>query len=39
MGVDRLAIDPRYAANVHMLAGTEYARNDWNPILRSTDDG
>ncbi|MES2349751.1 MAG: cellulose binding domain-containing protein [Pseudomonadota bacterium] len=39
MGVDSLAIDPRNAANVYMLAGIEYASNGKTAILRSTDYG
>jgi xyloglucan-specific exo-beta-1,4-glucanase len=39
MGVDSLAIDPRNAANVYMLAGTEYISNGKTAILRSTDYG
>ncbi|WP_177307560.1 cellulose binding domain-containing protein [Pseudoduganella namucuonensis] len=39
MGVESLAIDPRNAANVYMLAGTEYSSNGKTAILRSTDYG
>jgi xyloglucan-specific exo-beta-1,4-glucanase len=39
MGVESLAIDPRNAANVYMLAGTEYFNSGKTAILRSTDYG
>ena len=39
MGVESLAIDPRNAANVYMLAGTDYFNNGKTAILRSTDYG
>ncbi len=39
MGVESLAIDPKNAANVYMLAGTEYLNNGKTAILRSTDYG
>lgn len=39
MGVESLAIDPRNAANVYMLVGTEYFSNGKTAILRSTDYG
>ena len=39
MGVESLAIDPRNAANLYMLAGTEYFNNGKTAILRSTDYG
>ena len=39
MGVESLAIDPRNAANVYMLAGTDYASNGKTAIMRSTDYG
>jgi hypothetical protein len=39
MGVESLAIDPRNAANVYMLAGTEYFSNGKSAIIRSTDYG
>ena len=39
MGVESLAVDPKNAANVYMLAGTEYFSNGKTAILRSTDYG
>lgn len=39
MGVESLAIDPKNAAYVYMLAGTEYFSNGKTAILRSTDYG
>ena len=39
MGVESLAIDPRNAAIVYILAGTEYSSNGKTAILRSTDYG
>ena len=39
MGVESLAVDPKNAANVYMLAGTEYYNNGQTAILRSTDYG
>jgi len=39
MGVDSIAIDPRNAANVYMLAGTPYFNGGKTAILRSTDYG
>ncbi|MFJ1468493.1 cellulose binding domain-containing protein [Massilia orientalis] len=39
MGVESLAIDPRNAAIVYMLAGTDYASSGKTAILRSTDYG
>jgi xyloglucan-specific exo-beta-1,4-glucanase len=39
MGVESLAIDPRNAANVYMLAGTSYFSNGKTAILRSSDYG
>ncbi|MDQ1919197.1 exo-alpha-sialidase [Massilia pseudoviolaceinigra] len=39
MGVESLAIDPRNAANVYMLAGTDYFSSGKTAILRSTDYG
>jgi xyloglucan-specific exo-beta-1,4-glucanase len=39
MGVESLAIDPRNAANVYMLAGTEYFNGGKTAILHSTDYG
>lgn len=39
MGVESLAIDPHNAANVYMLAGTEYFNSGKTAILRSTDYG
>ncbi|MEO5933783.1 MAG: exo-alpha-sialidase, partial [Duganella sp.] len=39
MGVESLAIDPRNAAIVYILAGTEYFSNGKTAILRSTDYG
>jgi xyloglucan-specific exo-beta-1,4-glucanase len=38
-GVESLAIDPRNAANVYMLVGTEYFSNGKTAILRSSDYG
>ena len=39
MGVDSLAVDPRNAANLYMLAGTDYSSGGKTAILRSTDYG
>ena len=39
MGVESLAIDPRHAANVYLLAGTSYFSNGKTAILRSSDYG
>jgi photosystem II stability/assembly factor-like uncharacterized protein len=39
LGIESLAIDPRNAANVYMLAGTSYFSNGKTAILRSTDYG
>ena len=39
MGVESLAIDPRNAANLYMLVGTEYFSGGKTAILRSTDYG
>lgn len=39
MGVESLAIDPRNAANLYMLAGTEYFNGGKTAILHSTDYG
>ncbi len=39
MGVEALAIDPKNAANVYMLAGTSYYNNGKTAILRSSDYG
>ena len=39
LGVESLAIDPRNAANLYMLVGTEYFNGGKTAILRSTDYG
>jgi xyloglucan-specific exo-beta-1,4-glucanase len=39
LGVESLAVDPRNAANVYMLAGTSYFNNGKTAILRSSDYG
>jgi hypothetical protein len=39
MGIESIAIDPRNAANVYMLAGTPYFSGGKTAILRSTDYG
>ena len=39
MGIDSLAVDPRNAAIVYMLAGTDYASSGKTAILRSNDYG
>jgi hypothetical protein len=39
LGVESLAVDPRNAAHVVMLAGTSYFNNGKTAILRSTDYG
>jgi xyloglucan-specific exo-beta-1,4-glucanase len=39
LGVESLAIDPRNAANLYMLAGTEYFNGGKTAILHSTDYG
>ncbi|CAN7735746.1 cellulose binding domain-containing protein [Duganella sp. LjRoot269] len=39
MGVEALAIDPKNAANVYMLAGTSYYNNGQTAIMRSSDYG
>ena len=39
MGVESVAIDPKNAANVYILAGTSYLSNGKTTILRSTDYG
>jgi len=39
MGVESIAIDPKNAANVYMLTGTEYFNNGKTAIMRSTDYG
>ncbi|HEX8405521.1 MAG TPA: cellulose binding domain-containing protein [Duganella sp.] len=39
MGIESLAVDPRNAANVYMLAGTSYYNNGKTAVLRSTDYG
>jgi photosystem II stability/assembly factor-like uncharacterized protein len=39
MGIESLAVDPRNAANVYLLAGTSYFSNGKTAILRSSDYG
>ncbi|MEO7577502.1 MAG: exo-alpha-sialidase, partial [Massilia sp.] len=39
LGIESLAIDPKNAANVYMLAGTSYFSGGKTAILRSTDYG
>jgi xyloglucan-specific exo-beta-1,4-glucanase len=39
LGVDSLAVDPKNAANVYLLAGISYFNNGKTAILRSTDYG
>lgn len=39
LGVDSLAIDPKNAANIYLLAGTSYFNNGKTAILRSTNYG
>lgn len=39
LGVDSLAVDPRNAANVYLLAGTSYLKHGRTAILRSNDYG
>jgi hypothetical protein len=39
MGIESLAIDPRNAANVYLLAGTSYFSSGKTAILRSSDYG
>ncbi|MES2163706.1 MAG: cellulose binding domain-containing protein [Pseudomonadota bacterium] len=39
MGIESLAVDPRHAANVYLLAGTSYFSNGKTVILRSSDYG
>ncbi|MFP5390980.1 MAG: cellulose binding domain-containing protein [Gammaproteobacteria bacterium] len=39
LGIESLAVDPKNAANVYMLAGTAYFNNGKTAILRSNDYG
>ncbi|MRW91857.1 exo-alpha-sialidase [Duganella sp. FT80W] len=39
LGIESLAVDPRNAANVYLLAGTSYFSNGKTAILRSSDYG
>ena len=39
MGIDSMAVDPKNAANIVMLAGTDYFSNGRTAILRSTNYG
>jgi hypothetical protein len=39
MGIDSMAVDPKNAANVVMLAGTSYSSNGKTAIMRSTNYG
>ncbi|WP_395407491.1 PEP-CTERM sorting domain-containing protein [Pseudoduganella sp. UC29_106] len=39
MGVESVAVDPKNAANVYLMAGTDYANGSKSAILRSRDYG